>query len=206
MCVNFVNCICVNENKVPQTEQSILADQRGPRRVFIGSIDRKKIGEIEKKKKRKTYLISLAQPSLTSSTTIEIIREDTDKSPLQLNTNDEGENTDASDDYEYQPPRTSMKKICSQTVKYIQKSPENVNRRKVIIRFKNPPYFAETCNRFCISAREFTVPSTSSLDDLGAISRTLLTIFLAGDYLSVVARHLITKYTFIFFQCNVTLI
>ena len=70
-----------------------------------------------------------------------------------------------------QPLRTSMKMICSQTVKDIQQSPENVNRRKVIIRFKNPPYFAEACDRFGISARESTLPSTSSLDDLGAIQQ-----------------------------------
>ena len=66
--------------------------------MFIGSIDWKKTGEIEKKKERKAYLNSLAQLSLPNSTSVETIREDTDKFPLQQNTNDEGENTDASDD------------------------------------------------------------------------------------------------------------
>ena len=53
-----------------------------------------------------------AQPSLVINTTVETITEDTDKSPLQLNTKDEGENTDASNVYEYQSPRTYMKRIC----------------------------------------------------------------------------------------------
>ena len=95
--------------------------------MFIGSIERNKIGEMEKKKKRKAYSNSLAQPSLTISTTVETIREDTDKSLLQLNTKDEGENTVASDDYGYHLPRTYMKKICLQTFKDIPQSPENVN-------------------------------------------------------------------------------
>ena len=68
--------------------------------MFIGSSDGRKTGEIDKKKKRKAYLLnSLALPSLTRSTTVETIWEDTYKSPLQLNTNDVGENTDASDSY-----------------------------------------------------------------------------------------------------------
>ena len=114
---------------------------------------------------------SLAQPNPSNSTTVEIIREDTHKSPLQLNINDEGKNTDASDDYEYQPPRTSMKRICSQTVKDIPQSRENDYRQKVITRFKNLPYFAEACNRVCISDRGAALFSTSLLDDLGVMQK-----------------------------------
>ena len=91
-----------------------------------------KTDEIEKKRKRKIYLSFLAQLNLLNSTTIEPIREDKDKSSLQLNTYDDGENTDASDDYEYQPPRTSMKRFSSRTVKSIPQSPENDNRHAEI--------------------------------------------------------------------------
>ena len=63
---------------------------------------------------------SSAQPSLSNSKTGENIRKDTDNSSLQLNINDEGENTDPSDDYECQPPETFIKRICSQTVKDIR--------------------------------------------------------------------------------------
>ena len=81
--------------------------------MFIGSIEGKKQVKLEKMSMSKAYLNSLAQPSLRSSTTVKAIREDTDKSSLQLNTNDEGEKKFASDDYKYQPPRTSMKRIRS---------------------------------------------------------------------------------------------
>ena len=170
-CVNFANCNCTKEKQVPQIEQSFLSDQRGPRIMFIGSIDGRKTSEIEKKKNRKAYLSSLAQPGVSNSTTVETIQDDTDKSPLQLNTNDEGENTDASDDNDYLPPRTSMKRICSQAIKDIPQSPGIDKRQKVITRFKNLPYFAEACDRVGISDRGAALLSTSLLDDLGVMQQ-----------------------------------
>ena len=93
---------------------------------------------------------SFAQPSLSNGTLVETIREDTGKSPLQLNTNDEKQNTDTSDDYEYLSHLTSMEVICSQTVKYIPQS----------------AYSAETRDRVGISECGPAHISTSLLDDL----------------------------------------
>lgn len=170
-CVNFAHCNCTKEKQVPQIEQSFLSDQRGPRRMFIGSVDGRKTDEIERKMKRKAYLSSLAQPSVSNSTTVGTIRDDTDKSPLQLNTNDEAENTDSSDDNDYLPPRTSMKRFCSQTLKDIPQSPGKDKRQKVITKFKNLPYFAEACDRVGISDRGAALLSTSLLDDLGVMQQ-----------------------------------
>ena len=114
---------------------------------------------------------SLAQLSLLNSTTVKTIRVYTDKSPLHLNTNDERENTDASDDCEDQPPRTSIKRICSQPVKYVLHSPENDNRQKVITSFKNLSYFAESCVRVGLSDLRAALLSTSLLDGLGVMQQ-----------------------------------
>ena len=98
---------------------------------------------------------SLAQSSLSNCTIVETIREDTDKPPLQLNTNDETENTDASEDYEYLSPLSSMEVICSQTVKYI---PQSV-------------YSAETRDRVGTCDCGPAHISTTLLDDLGVMQQ-----------------------------------
>ena len=98
-CVNFANWNCAKKKQVPQIEQSLLSDQRDPQGSFVCFNWREKAGGFENRKRRKGYLNYLAKPKLSNSTTVETIRENTDKSPLQPNVNDGGENTAASDDY-----------------------------------------------------------------------------------------------------------
>ena len=146
---------------MPQLEQSFLSDQRDSRKMFIGSIDVKNTGEINKNEKRKQYLHSLTQPRPSNSTEVELVSDDTDSS-IEINTDDINE---------YQPPQTSMNWICLQLKEDIPRPPESDNRERVITKFKNLPYLTETCDRVEVSDRGAALLSTSLLDDIGVVQQ-----------------------------------
>lgn len=79
-CTSFENCFCAQDRKVPIKERHFLIDQRGDRKMMIGSLDRKTTKQNEsnmlRKLKRKLYQetqqTSLDQPSTSRSTVLSL--------------------------------------------------------------------------------------------------------------------------------------
>ena len=159
MC-SFCKLQLCKRQKTPQLEQPFLSDQRGPRKMSIGSIDLKETCEINKKRKIKLYLYSLTQPGPSNSTEAEQVSTDDDtNSSIETNT-----------DEKYEPPQTSLKRICLQIKKDIPQPPKS-NKDKMITKFKKLPYFAEACDRVGVSDRGAAFLSTSLLEDIGVVQK-----------------------------------
>lgn len=154
-CVDFSSCKCIRDKKVSKAEQPFLIDQKNERKLFIGSIDKVETNIIMRREARKRKK-DLATPPKPSTSKVILPRNESFTSCASL-TSDE----------EFEPPKTSRKRICTQkdTTKCSQKS----NEGKSEIKAKSLPLFAEACDRFGVSDRGAAFLSTSLLDDIGIV-------------------------------------
>lgn len=145
-CINFSNCNCVN--KVPILERPFLLDQRGPRKMVIGTIDIPATKKLQKNYERKIVdqeRVSRARTIASESNTVDIDFSDTESESDSVN----GDETNI---------------ISSSTLRNNQSLTAPTQNRICF------PNVARACDRMGISDRAAAIIVSSTLQDLGIVS------------------------------------
>ena len=145
--------LCLKEHKVPAKEREFLEDQRGSRRMIIGSVDKRETLRLKRKAGRMKSIIQQTKKQKTNES----------KSQIQttfLQSDDECANHTTDD--EYIPPTDSTK----------SKKTKRKRNQKLT---SSLPSLAQACDRNGVSDRLAAVIATSILHNIGIVSPIKLT-------------------------------
>ena len=152
-CTDLYNCKCPKEHKVPAKEREFLEDQRGLRRMIIGSVNKRETLRLKRKACRMKSIIQQTKKQKTNE----------GKSQIQtafLQSDDECANHTTDD--EYIPPTYSTK-------------PKKTKRKRNQKLTTSLPSLAQACDKTGVSDRSAAVIATSILHDIGIVSPIKLT-------------------------------
>lgn len=158
-CVDFDNCSCTKDKKIPVLERNFIIDQRNERKMFLGNIDKIETSKIIKRSQRK---ISIAETkvSLSQSTS----RKDDPMSEEDTSSSSEL-SVIISKDEDYVPSSSSVrrinlsKKTCDDSDEGLSKSSKSSKKLKL-------SSFAEACDRVGVSNRGAALLSSSLMEDI----------------------------------------
>lgn len=156
-CVDFDNCSCPKDKKIPVLERNFILDQRNERKMFIGNIDKIETSKMIKKAQRKTS-IAERKVFLSQSTS----RHDDPMSEEEDGSSSSELSLKLSKDEDYVPSISSVTRINSSKKtcdKSISKSSKSFKKLKL-------SSFAEACDRVGVSNRGAALLSSSLMEDI----------------------------------------
>jgi hypothetical protein len=147
-CPNMVsNCKCTKEHKVPAKKRQFLQDQRGPRKMIIGGIDKEETSKLKRKAERQQANLKRMK------------KQKTDQSQSKADSSeDDTDSSDSSTVDEYIPESVKRQKTKPKSDRHCQKMTISL------------PSLAKACDRTGVSDRSAAVLATSVLHDLGLVS------------------------------------
>ena len=149
-CVDFDNCSCPRESKVPSLERKFLLDQRSERKMVIGSLDKAETSKLakrsERSSKRRKYYDS-------------VTRNENDAGPSSANRSETESEVEGSDQNSYHDDSDSDDKYKSES--------ESESSRNMM----QFPTVARECDRYNVSDTAGAAIATATLIDYGIIKK-----------------------------------
>lgn len=149
-CKDNVTCTCSKELKVPIEERAFLADQRADRKMMIGSIDKKKTVQLQRREKRNQRecerALKFARTEYMGET--------------------KNGNVSSSSSEEEHEPLAEKDGSCEESFANLQKDKVGCQNRKDL------PSLAKACDSYGVSDRAAAGISTAVLQDYGLVSRS----------------------------------
>lgn len=152
-CSDMVSkCKCVKEQKVPAKEREFLQDQRGPRKMVIGSIDQEETSKLKRKAERE------------EANSKRIKKQKTDESTSQVRSAKSDE-VDTDSDTDTNNDSVTVEDYIPESLKTTRKLDRECQKMTISL-----PSLAKACDRTGVSDRSAAVLATSVLHDLGVVS------------------------------------
>ena len=147
-CAGLEECKCPKYKKVPQMEHQFLIDQRGPRKMMIGSVDSKMTSRNLKKFAKRSAAAQLRANECKRKHEAE-----TDKSTDEDNMDQvDSKNTAHVQDPDFEPEFVNQKTSSSYNMNSL-------------------PNLASACDRTAVSSRKAAILTSAVLEDLGMVNQ-----------------------------------